>query len=55
MFQTKKFTILTIAVRNEISFRFSDDKGKLLENLVFLELKRRQRDIYFYKQNTTGK
>lgn len=32
-----------------ISFKFSKNKGKLLENLVFIELKRRNKDIYYYK------
>ncbi len=31
---------------------FSTDKGKFLENLVFIELKRRKKEFYFYK---TGK
>ena len=35
-------------------FRFSDDIGKLMENAVFLELKRKQNkkpllDIYYYR------
>ncbi|MFH0755487.1 MAG: ATP-binding protein [bacterium] len=34
---------------NAISFKFLENKGKLLENLVFLELKRRNKDIYYYK------
>ena len=29
-------------------FRFSDDKGKLLENLVFIELKRRCPEVYYH-------
>lgn len=33
-----------------ISFRFSEDKGRTLENLVFNELKRRNLEIYFHKQ-----
>lgn len=31
------------------SFHFSENKGKLLENLVFVELKRRKEEIYYYK------
>lgn len=29
-------------------FRFSEDKGKLLENLVFLELKRKNPEVYYF-------
>jgi len=32
----------------KVGFRFSEDKGKLLENLVFIELKRRNREIYYF-------
>jgi len=45
----KKIYAIDNGVRNKISFRFSDDRGKLLENLVFIELKRRQKEIYFFK------
>lgn len=29
-------------------FRFSDDRGRLMENLVFAELKRKDKEIYYY-------
>ena len=32
------------------SISFSSDKGKMLENAVFLHLKRKYKDIYFYKE-----
>ena len=34
-----------------VAFQFSQNKGKFLENLVFIELKRRYREIYYYKTN----
>ncbi len=35
---------------NAVNFRFSDDKGKAMEQTVFLELRRRGMEIYFYKE-----
>ncbi|MFA5797602.1 MAG: ATP-binding protein [Candidatus Woesearchaeota archaeon] len=29
-------------------FRFSENKGQLLENMIFVELKRRDKEIYYY-------
>ena len=36
-------------MRNAVSFKFSKDEGKLVENLVFIELKRKEKDIYYWK------
>jgi predicted AAA+ superfamily ATPase len=36
---------------NAIAFKLSENRGRLLENLVFLELKRRGAQIYYYKSN----
>jgi len=36
-------------LRNAVSFKFSKDEGKLAENLVFLELRRRGEDVYYWK------
>ncbi|MDH7516829.1 MAG: ATP-binding protein [Candidatus Thermoplasmatota archaeon] len=36
-------------LRNAVSFKFSEDLGKLAENLVIIELKRRGKDVYFWK------
>ncbi|MFH1257659.1 MAG: DUF4143 domain-containing protein, partial [Candidatus Micrarchaeota archaeon] len=35
-------------LRNSVSFRFSKDEGKLAENLVLVELKRRGADAYYW-------
>jgi uncharacterized protein len=45
----KKSYVIDNGLRNVISFYFSEDLGKSLENLVFLELKRRGNEIYYYK------
>lgn len=45
----KKVFVIDNGIRNQISFSISDDKGKLLENLVFIELKRRQKELFFFK------
>ncbi len=36
-------------LRNAVSFRFSEDEGKLVENLVYLELSRRGFQCYYWK------
>lgn len=46
----KKTYFIDHALAKTIGFRSSGDKGKTLENIVFLELKRRTCDIYFHKQ-----
>ncbi len=46
---SKKIYNIDTGIRNKIAFRFSNDLGKLLENIVFIELKRRQKEIYFFK------
>ena len=33
-----------------MGFRMSEDKGKLLENLIAIELKRREKDIFYYSE-----
>ena len=44
----KCFSIDT-GLRNAVSFKFSEDFGKLSENIVLIELKRRNKDVYFWK------
>jgi predicted AAA+ superfamily ATPase len=45
----KKIFAIDNGLRNAVSFYFSEDKGRLLENLVFIELKRRGKDIYYFR------
>lgn len=39
-------------LRNVVGFRFSEDIGKLAENIVFLELKNRNREVYYFRDNS---
>ena len=45
----RKMYVIDNGLRNIVSFRTSTDLGRLLENIVFLELKRRGHDIWYYK------
>lgn len=45
----KKMYVIDNGMRNAVAFNFSEDRGRLLENLVFLELKRKGDEMYFFK------
>ncbi len=45
----KKVYCIDAGLRNAVCFRFSEDIGKLYENVVFLELKRKGKEIYYWK------
>ena len=45
----RKMYVIDNGLRNIVAFRTSADMGRLLENTVFLELKRRGNDVWFYK------
>lgn len=45
----RKAYCIDTGMRNAVSFRFSQDMGRLYENLVFLELNRMGLDIYYWK------
>lgn len=45
----KKVYAIDNGLLNALSFKFSDDTGKVMEQAVFLELRRREREVYFYK------
>lgn len=49
IYAPKKVYAIDSAFINLISFKFSRDRGKMLENLVFLELKRRSMDLYYHR------
>lgn len=44
----KKTYSIDCGLANAVGFGFSPNTGKLLENLVFLALRRKSRDIYYY-------
>ncbi len=45
----KKIYSVDTGLSNAVSFRFSEDRGRVLENIVFLELKKRGKELYYYK------
>jgi len=44
----KKFYFIDNALVKTLGFYFSDDTGRLLENLVFIELLRRKHDVFYH-------
>lgn len=45
----KKIYVIDNGLRNAVAFYFSEDLGRMLENLVFMELKRRGKKLYYFK------
>ncbi|MDO9538066.1 MAG: ATP-binding protein [Thermoplasmata archaeon] len=50
MVNPKKVYVIDNGLVTAISSRFSPDKGRLYENLVLVELKRRNREVYYWKE-----
>ena len=46
----RKVYFVDNGMHNAIAFKFSKDKGKLLENSVFYHLKREKKEIYYYQE-----
>lgn len=46
----KKIYCIDTGLAYQIGFRFSEDKGRLLENIVFIQLKRFGKELYFHKR-----
>lgn len=46
----KKVYFIDHAIAYMLGFRFSDDVGRMLENIVFIELKRRRFEIYYHRE-----
>ena len=47
--QNKKIYCIDTGMGNAIAFKFSEDSGRVYENSVFLELKRRGKEVYYWK------
>ena len=47
--QNKKVYCVDTGLRNTVSFKFSKDLGHLAENMVFVELKRSGKEVYYWK------
>lgn len=46
----KKLYAIDTGLANAVSFRFSEDKGRMLEHAVLLELLRRGEEVFYYKE-----
>jgi len=46
----RKIYLVDNGLRNAVAFKFSEDKGKLLENAVFGHLQRRNAEIYYFSE-----
>lgn len=50
IYSNKKVYLIDTAMAIHLGYRTSKDLGKLLENLVFIELKRRGKEVYYYRE-----
>jgi predicted AAA+ superfamily ATPase len=46
----KKIFSIDNGLRNQVAFKHSSDKGRLLENMIFTELKRRRKNVFYFKE-----
>ena len=49
MLRPRKVYCIDSGLRNAVSFRFSEDIGRIAENTVFLQLKRMGHEVYYWK------
>jgi predicted AAA+ superfamily ATPase len=45
----KKFYLIDVGLHNFLTFKFSENKGRILENLVFLALRRSLLPVFYYR------
>jgi predicted AAA+ superfamily ATPase len=48
----KKIYAIDTGLCNAVEYKFSEDMGKALENSIFLELKKRGRQIFYYRDDS---
>lgn len=48
-YNAKKVYTIDIALSRRIGFTFTEDKGRIMENLIFLNMKRNNKESYYYK------
>jgi hypothetical protein len=46
----RKVYVIDNGMRNSVAFSTSEDRGRSLENAVFLELKRRGQEVFYFRQ-----
>lgn len=46
----KKIFSIDNGLRNQVAFKHTADKGRLLENLIFIELKRRRKNVFYFRE-----
>jgi predicted AAA+ superfamily ATPase len=51
VYSNKKVYFIDTAIAKMLGFRTSEDYGRILENMVFMELKRRKFEIYYHREN----
>jgi predicted AAA+ superfamily ATPase len=51
IYYNKKVYFIDTGMARVLGFRTSDDLGRMLENIVFLHLKKYNKEIYFHKEN----
>jgi len=49
--KSKKNYVIDAGLINSVASQFSSNIGRLMENIVFLELKRKNKEIYFYNDS----
>ena len=45
----RKVYVVDVGIANAVAFKFSENAGRNLENVIFVELKRRSQDIFYFK------
>ncbi len=48
----RKIYCVDTGLINSISFKFSENRGRLLENLVLMNLMRKQREVFYHKETS---